>query len=154
MKHKILFSLLTIFLGINCLQAQKQTKLSLVKFSEDPIYKKEHFHKIELQNNNKKVIQYRLQIENVKCRKATSVESKLVHQLYDLNMNPIKKSIQLKAGESYEFYLKLTTPTNTRLGVWNCTEVTVFQSEFNSLENIPLDTILIKSLIPNPTTAN
>ena len=70
----------------------------------------------------------------------------LENLILDEGLNPINTSIELGAGESFTFFVKLSTSANSSQERWNCTEVS---AEVNNCSSDP-QKILLHTYNPNP----
>jgi uncharacterized membrane protein len=144
---------------------QNNLELSLKKDTEAATTENVHVYVIEVKNVSNTTETFNLKAQNTPCKKdnvslskknnllvkANNSEVKLIQELLQKNQSKLNSnSLTLRSGESREFNVKISRPSNTKLNTWNCTEI-IAQSQNKGLSSNPL---IIKTQIPNPKDFN
>ena len=144
---------LLILVCFNVLSAfgQQSLKLSIIENSDDPISKSEHYYLLEVKNTSRQTETFTIAAQNSACSdNERSAQVVLVQEVLTKNKKAPKTSLSLKAGETHQFYIKISRPLNTKLDKWNCTSINAVSNSQVRLSNV----ITIKTFIPNPQNFN
>ncbi|WP_298761378.1 hypothetical protein [uncultured Psychroserpens sp.] len=148
---KIVITVLLACFGFQSFFGQEQLRLSLKKDSDKTVNETEHFYLMEIKNNANKSIEFSISTENVACENVSAQKQVPLNQnTLNKQKSNTAKSMSIGAGETLEFYVKISRPKNTKLNTWNCSEVKAISKTGKSLSN----PIIIKSLIPDPKSFN
>ncbi len=129
--------------------SQNPLKLSIVKGAELPNSEPINYYLLEISNSTQREAQIIISAVNQICTNTRMEVVRLNQEVLDKQKNRKLNLITIAAGESVEFYLKLSRPLNTRTNTWNCTEIKAITENGSQLSNA----ITIESLIPNSNNA-
>lgn len=131
--------------------AQQSLDLSVKEKSDAPISNVERSHLLEVKNNSNKTVSVNIITEETACSNVKKqAQSTLIKEIYPKNGSSKLSQFSISPNQSIEFYLKTIRPKNTKLNTWNCTKVSVVSNDQKTTSN----SIVIKTLIPNPNDAN
>ena len=148
---KTLYTIVLVcFAGLLNVVGQNDFKLSVVKGTDKPNTESEHQYLINLENNSRSSTSFVFTTENVNCKEENIEYVNLIQEVYTSNLNERVSSVTLSAGESYNFYVKIKRPLNTKLGSWNCTKITASSSNGTPVKK----SVMITTWIQDPKDAN
>lgn len=128
--------------------AQQKLPLRIVENSKEELTKEEHWFQLEVSNTSSKAIDVLVSIQNAACQNMTGrQQSELTFKIFDANKKEVKETLMLKANDESTFYIKSNRTPNSRLGSWNCANVTLLSSNRTAISQ----TIELRTLIPNPS---
>jgi uncharacterized membrane protein len=138
------FNVLSVF-------SQQSLELSIKENSDEPTSKTEHYYLLEVKNTSRQTEIFSIAAQNSVCSdNERSAQVELIQDIFNKDKRTALSSISLRAGESYQFYVKISRPENTKLDKWNCTNISAVSSSRVQLSNA----ITIKTFIPNPKNFN
>lgn len=143
-------SIVLFIVALIAISSYSQTKLPLriVENSKEELTKSEHWHQLEVHNIGTKSIDASILIENNACKNNQARnQSELQFRIFDENKKEVTKSLMLKANNKTSFYVKSLRTSDSKLGSWNCANITLLSSDQKAITQ----TIELKTLIPNPT---
>jgi uncharacterized membrane protein len=146
---KIFVTIVLISLSSFYSFSQNPLKLSIVKGAELPNSEPINYYLLEISNPTQGEAQIIISAVNQTCTNTRMEVVRLNQEVLDKQKNRKLNLITLAAGESVEFYLKLSRPLNTRANTWNCTEIKAVTENGSQYSNA----ITIESLIPNSNNA-
>ncbi|MGF1554990.1 hypothetical protein [Paucihalobacter sp.] len=140
----LLFVALITFSGY----AQQKLPLRIVENSKEELTKEEHWFQLEVSNTSSKTVDVLVSIQNTTCQNmAGRQQSELLFKIFDANKKEVKETLMLNGNSKSTFYIKSIRTPNSRLGSWNCANVTLLSSSRTAISQ----TIELRSLIPNPS---
>lgn len=128
--------------------AQQKLPLRIVENSKEELTKEEHWFQLEVSNTSSKTMDVMVSIQNTNCQNMTGrQQSELKFEIFDTNKQAVKETLMLKANGKSTFYIKSIRTPNSRLGSWNCANVTLLSTNRTAIS----ETIELRTLIPNPS---
>ena len=148
---KIVITVLLACFGYQSFFGQEQLSLSLKKDTEKTVTETEHFYLMEITNTTKNNVQFSVSTDNVACKNvSTQKQVSLNQKTLSKQKSNVTGTMNIKAGATIEFYVKISRPQNTKLNTWNCSQIKAISNTGQTLSN----PVIIKSLIPDPKSFN
>ena len=175
MKNKSTLTLFTFFLSFSiCLVASAQKlksnndfTLSVLKYSDNPNFEKEHIHVLELKNNSMQISEYAIKLVTENCsekkkynsQSIKSTENELMNIKTQMFLNDSNgkemtgEVIQLNPNDTVKLYLKTQQNSNAVLDSWNCTNIVatkLLKNKIKSSSSKKSELVVIKTFVRNP----
>jgi hypothetical protein len=148
---KTTITILAMCLYSTLMFGQENFELSIKEDSKESISKSEHFYLLKLKNTSNQSSKINIEAISGNCSNLElSKQSALNYKVINKDKNKTFETLTVQPGKSIEFYIKINRNNTTKLGTWNCANISAVSTNGTKLSN----TITIKSLIPNPKNFN
>lgn len=128
--------------------SQSKLPLRIVENTKEALTKPEHWYQLEVHNTSNKTIDAFVLIENNACKNSQARnQSELQFEIFDSNKKEVRETILLSANGKSTFYVKSKRTPNSKLGSWNCANITLATSSRTAISQ----TVELQTLIPNPS---
>lgn len=128
--------------------AQQKLPFRIVEQSKEELTKEVHWFQLEVTNTSSKTLDVMVSIQNAECQNMSGrTQSELKFEIFDNNKREVTETITLRANGKSTFYIKSIRTPNSRLGSWNCVNVTLLSNNRTAIT----ESIELRTLIPNPS---
>ncbi|MBR9914997.1 MAG: hypothetical protein GYB32_09265 [Algicola sp.] len=148
---KKIMMLMLVFLATLLTYGQQPLELKIMAGADRPNTEPEQFYVLRITNIGSNNASFKISAKDKNCDGLSpEVQVPLAKRLLKKDKVSELNNTVLGSGDILNFYLKLSRNNNSLNNKWNCTEVKAVANNGTVLSN----TILIKSLIPDPSKFN